>query len=83
MVVSSGAAAGTLTLVDASRFGSYSDRIELASSPQLDTAPDSPPVVTTVLASLWQRDLVSLRAIRYFEFAALATGASYAITGMS
>jgi HK97 family phage major capsid protein/HK97 family phage prohead protease len=36
---------------------------------QMDSAPDSPPTASTVLTSLWQNNLVALRAERYMNWA--------------
>lgn len=56
-------------------------------SVQMDTAPDSPPTATTVLTSLWQDNLVGLRAERFINWnraipasVAYATAAIYAPT---
>jgi hypothetical protein len=87
VVVSSGAPAGNLTLVDASRFAAYSDVITLATSQegmvQMNTAPDSPPTGSTSFVSLYQQNLVALRATRYWGLQALTTTAAATTTGMS
>ena len=53
-------------------------------SVQMDSAPDAPPTATTVLVSLWQNNLVGLRAERFINWkralnqgVALVTGAAY------
>jgi hypothetical protein len=89
VIVSSGAVAGNLTLVDASRFAAFSDAVQLAASQealvQLNTTPDSPPTSSTVMTSLFQANMTALRALRYWGLQVLVPGttASSTTTGMS
>lgn len=48
---------------------------------QMDSAPDAPATATTVLASLWQLNLVGIRAERYINWGKRRTGAVQYITG--
>jgi hypothetical protein len=43
-------------------------------SVQMDTALDNPPIATTVLTSLWQNNLVGLRAERFINWKKARTG---------
>jgi hypothetical protein len=49
-------------------------------SVQMDSAPDSPATATTVLVSLWQNNLVGLRAERMITWKRARTGSVYYIT---
>ena len=77
VVVSAGAPAGNLILVDASRFAAFNNTITLAASDkalvQLNSSPDSPPTSSTAMISLWQHNMVQLRAVRYWGFVNLTT----------
>jgi HK97 family phage major capsid protein len=42
---------------------------------QMDSAPDNPTTASTVLVSLWQRNLIALRAERFINWAKARTGA--------
>ena len=88
VVVSDGAPAGNLILVDASRFAAFTDVIvpdvTTQASVPMSSTPDSPPTGATVLVSLWQEDKTGLKVTRYFGIQALAgTTASHVTTGMS
>src|SRR5262249_45235392 len=65
-IVSDGVPSATMVLVDAQQVAAASESITLDASNeasiQLDSAPDSPPTGSTNLVSLWQSDLVALRA---------------------
>jgi len=43
-------------------------------SVQMDSAPDNPPVATSVLVSLWQENLIGLRAERFVNWKRARTG---------
>jgi HK97 family phage major capsid protein/HK97 family phage prohead protease len=47
---------------------------------QMDSAPDAPPSATTVLVSLWQNNLVGLRAERFVNWKRINTNAVYYLT---
>jgi hypothetical protein len=87
VIVSSGAPTGNLILVDASRFAGFTDTVTLRASQQglmqLSSTPDSPAVASTAMTSLWQQNLVALRAIRYWGLQSLTTTCSATTTGMS
>jgi hypothetical protein len=87
VVISAGAPSGSLILVDASRFASFSETITLKASQQgmmqLNTAPDSPAVASTVMTSLWQQNLIALRAMRYWGIENLTSTCASTTTGMS
>lgn len=59
------------TVLDASREASL----------QMDSAPTNPPTATTVMVSLWQMNLVALRAERFINWAKRRPGAVQFITG--
>jgi hypothetical protein len=48
---------------------------------QLDTPGDSPPTAATVMTSLWQNDLVALKAERFIGAKLLRADACAKITG--
>jgi len=85
VVVSAGAPAGNLILVDASRFAAFNNTITLAASDkalvQLNSSPDSPPTSSTAMISLWQHNMVQLRAVR--GFVNLTTTCASTTTGMT
>jgi Phage capsid family len=70
LLVSDAVAAGNLILFDAAQLHASGGTVELdrseAATLQLDNAPDSPPISTTLVTSLWQANLVALRAERIF-----------------
>ena len=49
-------------------------RVSREASVQMDTALDNPPLATTVLTSLWQNNLVGLRAERFINWKKARTG---------
>jgi hypothetical protein len=87
VVLSTGATAGALTLVDASRFAANNDTITLEAIThgiaQMSTTPDSPDVAGTINVSLWQTNQVAQAATRYFGLVKLTDSASATVTGMS
>ena len=68
VIVSDGVPSGSVVLVDASQVAGASETITLDSSEQasvqLDTSPDSPVSGSTNITSLWQMNLVGLKAER-------------------
>ena len=48
--------------------------ISREASLQMDTAPDSPTTASTVLVSLWQRNMVAIKAERFITWKKLRTG---------
>jgi hypothetical protein len=60
-------------------------RLDIArhASLQMDTAPDSPPTANTVALSLFQRNMVALRAERTFGFAPIRSGAIASLSGVA
>ena len=48
---------------------------------QMDTAPTNPPTATTVMVSLWQMNMVGIRAERFINWTKRRTGAVQYITG--
>jgi HK97 family phage major capsid protein len=81
-LVSDAAVAGTLALIDASQVAGDSDVITLeasrSASLQLDTAPSAGATAET---SLWQGNLLALRAERYFGSELLRASSVATITG--
>lgn len=72
-VVTSQTAGNNVVLVSAPNVlyaddGGVSIDVSREASVQLDTAPDNPPLATTVLTSLWQENLVGLRCERYINW---------------
>jgi len=84
LLVSDAVSAGNLILFDAAQLLGSGGTVELDRSEeallQLDTAPDSPAVAATPTLSLWQNDLVALRAERIFGITRPRT-ASVAVLG--
>jgi Phage capsid family len=78
--------AGEIILVDASQVAAGSDGLVLDSSTEasvhMDTAPDSPPGAASAYVSLWQLNLVALRAERYIGAKVLRSDAVAKITGV-
>jgi len=70
VVVSDGVVAGTLVVVDATGIAAGAGTVVLDASEhgalEMDSTPDSPPVASTELLSLWQHDLTALKAERAF-----------------
>ena len=72
-IVTSGVVGGNVILVQP-RYILYADEggvnvdVSREASVQMDAAPDNPGVATTVLTSLWQNNLVGLRAERFINW---------------
>lgn len=56
-----------------------SDQVSL----QMDSAPSNPSDATTVMVSMWQRNLIALRAERFINWAKARTGAVQRITAVA
>ena len=94
VIASDAATTGLVILVDASGLAGASDQIILSvmdqGSLQLDSSPDSPPIASSVMVSLWQMNMTALRAERWWgcrklraaSVAAVSNSSSYA-QGMS
>jgi HK97 family phage major capsid protein len=84
--VVSNAAADVAYVIDASQIAADSDVIMLdrssEASIQMDSAPSTPPSGANVV-SLWQQNLVALRAERYFGVQLLRSTGAACISGMS
>jgi len=63
--------------------GGVSVDVSREASLQMDSAPTDPTDATTVLVSLWQRNLVGLRAERYITWLRARTGSVRIITGVA
>ena len=48
---------------------------------QMDNAPTNPPTATTVMVSLWQMNMVGIRAERFINWTKRRAGAVQYITG--
>jgi hypothetical protein len=87
VIATDGAPSGVMLLVDAQQVAAGSETIQLSSaehaSVQMDSAPDSPASAATNLVSLWQMDMVGLRAERFFGAEKLNANAASLITGVS
>jgi hypothetical protein len=87
VIVSDGVPAATMLLVDAQQVAAASETIQLSASNeaivQLDTAPDSPIFASTPMVSLWQMNMVGLRAERFFGVQKLTTTGVCVLTGAS
>jgi HK97 family phage major capsid protein len=85
VVVSDGVPSGTMLLIDASQLAGASDTITLDNTREallnMDTNPDSPVVASTPQVSLWQVDMVGLRAERTFGVEKLTTTGVCVVTG--
>jgi len=73
-VVTSSAMGTNIVLLDARGIlyaddGGVTIDVSREASVQMDSAPDSPAVATTVMVSLWQNNLVGLRAERFVSWA--------------
>jgi HK97 family phage major capsid protein/HK97 family phage prohead protease len=84
-VVASQAAAGNIigvqpSLVLMADEGGVTIDASREASVQMDSAPDSPGVATTVLVSFWQQNLVGLRAERFVNWKRVNTNAVYYLT---
>jgi hypothetical protein len=86
-LVSAAIPAGTLMLLDASGFGGEIGEFEIDlaehASVQMDDAPSNPPVAATVLASLWQRNLVGLRVTARFALERLRPDSVAVLSGIA
>ncbi|MGI4776602.1 MAG: phage major capsid protein [Janthinobacterium lividum] len=85
-VVTSQAAAGQITLMDAAEIDLADDgdaEIDLSehAALQMDTSPDNPPTAATVVTPLWQRNLVGIRGLRFVNWAPRRAKAVGTITG--
>jgi len=86
VLVCDGLSAGQIVLVDAAQVAAASapdlaiDTVRQGDV-QLDTAPDSPPLTTTVLTSMWQHNLTGLRVMRRFGIERLTTTAVAVLSG--
>jgi HK97 family phage major capsid protein len=72
-VVTSQVAGTTVALIDARGIlmaddGGLTIDVSREASVQMDSAPTDPPTATTVLTSLWQMNLVGLKAERYINW---------------
>jgi hypothetical protein len=78
---------GEIILVDASQVAAGTEGFTLDSSTEatldLSTPGDSPPTASTAQTSLWQMDLVALKAERYIGAKLLRSDAAAKITGAS
>ena len=87
VVVSDGVPASTMVLVDAQQVAAASDTVTLDTAReavvQLDTAPDSPSTPSTNLVSLWQMNMLGLKAERFFGASKLTIGGVSVLTGAS
>lgn len=52
-------------------------------SVQMDTAPDSPPVASTVQVSLWQSDLLAVKLLRFINWQMRRPGSVAVLTGVN
>jgi hypothetical protein len=70
IVVSDGASTQTIVLIDATGIAAAQERARLDTSVQasiqMDSAPDSPPLLSSPLTNLWQADLRALLVERFF-----------------
>ena len=77
VVVTNAAATGVVTLIDASRFAGASDPVTIENfrnaSVVMDTVPDSPPVATSNVLSLWQLNMVGILCERWIGIQKLST----------
>lgn len=86
VILSQNVPAGTIILAKASEImladdGQVMIDVSREASLQMDSAPASPPDATTVLVSLWQHNMVGLRAERYINWTKRRAGAVQMITG--
>jgi HK97 family phage major capsid protein len=87
LLVSDVATAQTLILLDAAQVAVAAGVVELDRSNvatlQLDSAPDSPPLVSSNYQPLWQLDQSALRAERFLSVARLRTTAVASVSGIT
>jgi hypothetical protein len=62
--------------------GGFNISVSREASLQMDSAPDNPTTATTVLVSLWQRNLVGFLAERTINWARRRTGSVAYLTGV-
>jgi hypothetical protein len=87
VLVSDGLPANTIVVLDAAQIAAGSEGLLVDvgthATVAADTAPDSPPVASTNLISLWQSGQVATRAERYFGAERLRTSAVAAISSVN
>lgn len=87
VIASDGVPANTMVLADAQQIAAASDTITLDASReaivQLDTAPDSPPTASSNLVSLWQLNMIALKAERWFGAQKLTTAGVAVLTNIA
>jgi hypothetical protein len=87
LLVSTAAAPGTMTLLDASGLAGTSEEIEVDVSAnatvEMNTAPNSPAVASTVLESLWQRNNLGVSARRWLGAARLRSNSVALISNVN
>lgn len=88
VLVSSGVSSGTMILVDAAQVAAASETVTLSASDQAsvqmeDAALDSLPTASTSIVSLWQNDMIGLRAERFFSATKLTTTGVCVVTGVA
>ena len=78
---------GQIVFFDASQIATADTGIELDTAKyatlQFDTVGDSPPTASTNYVSLWQLDMVGLKATRHWAAERLRTGSVSVISGVS
>ena len=81
------AAAQQIIVADAAQIAATSSRVEMDSSNQatvqLDSAPNSPPIATANVVSLWQNNFEGLKANRWWSAERLRTTAVGLVTGVT
>lgn len=87
-VITSAGAAGQITLMDASEIDVADDgdaEIDASeeSMVQMDSAPDSPVLASTVMTALWQNNLVGIRGLRFMNWLPRRAKAVGTITGVT
>ena len=86
IVPSDAVTSGQMILVDAQQLALASEAILLDASDQasvqMDTAPDSPPTSATNMVSLWQMDMLGLKATRFFGATKLTSTGVCVVTGV-
>lgn len=80
-------APGVAILADATGIAAASDIVTLDATRQavlsLESAPDSPPLASTTVTSLWQHNLQGLRAERFFAYTLLRSNAVASLSGVN
>ena len=86
-LVSDGLPANSLVALDAAQIamgdGGLESRVGTHATIALDAAPDSPPITTTNVTSLWQHDLIATRLERFFGAQRPRDTAVRAISGIN